>query len=334
MTTGLIRKLAEPLSVMILVLTIISYLNISERTILPDVPKRMEIQSSILNGTMEPPYQYRVMKPLLGKILQSVILPLSGDDEFTHALSYQILNFAVFLGIYVLLYRYLRNFFSVNVCILGMALFAALLPLCITSIWEEGDYITLLLYLAGLSLIFSGKEKFFPLIILAGVFNRDQIIFLLMFYAAFLYSEGRLNDRAARRTALLSVLLWTAGYLSLRLIFGFRESVYTVQHNVSTNINTWRSAAELWAAMILVFAVLSISAFRRSGRFFKFGLFMLIPYTAIYFCLAIVTQLAKFLPAYLILIPMSLQALSGEYTSKNDAEEEPESADTAEGGMP
>lgn len=318
---------------MIIVLAVISYLNISERTILPDVPKRMEIQSSILSGTMEPPYQYRVMKPLLGKILQTAILPFSGDEEFTHALSYQLLNFAVFLGIYVLLYRYLRNFFSANVCILGMALFAALLPLCITSIWEEGDYITLLLYLAGLSLIFSGREKYLPLIFLIGVFNRDQIIFLLMFYAAYLYSEGRLNDRSARMTALLSALLWAAGYLSLRLIFGFRESVYTVQHNVSTNINTWISAAELWTAMILVFVILSISAFRKSGKYFRFGLLILIPYTVIYFCLAIVTQLAKFLPAYLILIPMSLQVLSGEYTAQNNEKEVPKPANT-EGGMP
>ena len=300
----------------------ISCILISERTIFPDVPQRMKIEASILAGTMEPPYQYRVMKPLIGNLLQSALSPFIDDEVSRHAFSYQVMIFFVFLGVYFLFYKFLRNFFTENTCILGLLLLQVVIPLGITSIWEEGDYITLLLYLIGLNLMFSGKEKFLPLVIAVGVFNRDQIIYILFLYAAFLFFNGRIKDKKAFVNAAICVIIWGAGYLLLRNIFGFRESVYTIKHNVTTNINTWKSIAELWIAMISVFAFLSIISYKRSNKFFRFALISLIPYVMIYFLLAIVSQLAKFLPAFLVMIPMSLQVLTNEYTGDPLAETE------------
>lgn len=316
-----VLEIVSPSSIIILMLTIISYLSVSERSIYPDVPKRMELQSSILSGTMEPPYQYRVMKPLLGISVQTILSPFVANEQTRHTVSYQIIIFPVFFGIYFLMYRYLRLFFTRNTSLLGLCLLAALIPLAITSIWEEGDYITLLLYLAGLNLMFTGREKFLPVIFLLGIFNRDQIIFMLFFYAAFLYHENRLSDKRSLNTAAISFVLWLAGYLLLRAVFGFRESAYTFSHNMNTNIQTWKTVTELWAAMILIFALLSIRSFRMSNRFFRAGLVLLILYISLFFFFAIISQLAKFLPAYLILIPMALQLLTGEYTygRKNDA---------------
>ncbi len=306
----------------ILLLTMISYMIISERTIFPDVSQRMKIQESILNGTMEPPYQYRVMKPVLGNFIQAILSPVMTDEAERHVFSYQIIVFIVFLGVYTLFYKFLRNFFSVNASIIGLILLQVVIPLGISSIWEEGDYITLLFYLTGLNLMFSKKEKFLPLVFAVGVFNRDQIIYLLLFYAAFLYYEGRLKDKKAVANAIICFVLWLAGYFLLRYIFGFKESVYTVTHNVTTNINTWKAIVELWIVMVSVFAVLSIISFRRSNKFFRFALVSLVPYVIVYFLFAIVSQLAKFLPAFLIMIPMSLQVLTNEFTGSKDIEPE------------
>lgn len=290
---------------------------VSERTIFPDIPKRMEIERSILDGTMEPPYQYRIMNALAGTGIQKILSPFMQSETERHALSYQIIMFSVFTGIYFLMYSYFRRFFSQGAAVTGMLLFSILLPLSITSIWEEGDYITLLIYLAALNMMFSGKEKWLPLLIAIGMINRDQIIFILAFYLAFLYHEGRLKDKKAWMTVILSAAAGAAVYILLRLIFGFRETVYTVAHNTSSNFSLWKSIVELWIVMISVFAVLSIASFRKSNRFFRAGLVSLIPYCIIFFLLAIITQLAKFLPAYLILIPMTLQKLTGEYTGIN-----------------
>lgn len=322
MNTRDLNKLLKPEVLVILLLTMISYMIISERTIFPDVSQRMKIQESILNGTMEPPYQYRIMKPVLGNFLQTVLSPVMIDAAERHVLSYQIIVFLVFLGIYALFYRFLRNFFSVNASIIGLILLQVVIPLGISSIWEEGDYITLLFYLIGLNLMFSKKEKFLPLVFAVGVFNRDQINYLLLFYAAFLFYEGRLKDKKAIMNAVFCVVVWLAGYLLLRYIFGFKESVYTVTHNVTTNINTWKAIVELWIVMVSVYAVLSIISFRRSNKFFRFALVSLIPYVVVFFLFAIVSQLAKFLPAFLILIPMSLQVLTNEFTENADTEPE------------
>ena len=300
----------------------ISCMLISERTIFPDIPQRMKIEASILGGTMEPPYQYRVMKPVIGNLLQSVLSPFMKDEVLRHAFSYQLMIFFVFLGVYFLFFKFLRNFFTENTCMLGLLLLQVVIPLGISSIWEEGDYITLLLYLIGLNLMFTGKEKFLPVVIAVGVFNRDQIIYILFLYAAYLFYEGRIKDKRAFLNAAICAVVWLAGYLILRNIFGYKESVYTIKHNVTTNINTWKSIAELWIAMISVFAFLSIVSYKRSNRFFRFALMSLIPYVMIYFLLAIVSQLAKFLPAFLVMIPMSLQVLTNEFTGGSQAESE------------
>ncbi len=300
----------------------ISCMLISERTIFPDIPQRMKIEASILGGTMEPPYQYRVMKPVIGNLLQSVLSPFMKDEVLRHAFSYQLMIFFVFLGVYFLFFKFLRNFFTENTCMLGLLLLQVVIPLGISSIWEEGDYITLLLYLIGLNLMFTGKEKFLPVVIAVGVFNRDQIIYILFLYAAYLFYEGRIKDKKAFLNAAICAVVWLAGYLILRNIFGYKESVYTIKHNVTTNINTWKSIAELWIAMISVFAFLSIISYKRSNKFFRFALLSLIPYVMIYFLLAIVSQLAKFLPAFLVMIPMSLQVLTNEFTGESQAESE------------
>lgn len=315
LTIPLKKKFSADVGLVLLLLTLISTIIVSERTVFPDVPKRIEIEKSILDGTMEPPYQYRIMKTLSGSAIQFIISPFVENEITRHTLAYQILLFLTFSFVYALMYSYFRRFFSEGASITGLFLFIILIPLSITSIWEEGDYITLLFYLAGLSLMFSGREKWLPLLIAVGEINRDQIIFLLAFYAAYLYLENRLWDRRAWLTMLLSVAAWLSVYLLLRLIFGFKVSVYTIAHNVSSNISLWKQILELWIVMVSVFAVLSIASFKKSSRFFKAGLISLIPYIMIFSVLAIITQFAKFLPAYLILIPMALQKLTGEYTT-------------------
>lgn len=317
-----LTRLLRPHVLVIILLTMISCMLISERTIFPDVPQRMKIEASILGGTMEPPYQYRIMKPLLGSLMQSALTPFIDDEVTRHVFAYQLMVFVVFLGVYSLFYKFLRLFFTVNTCILGLLLLQVVIPLGISSIWEEGDYITLLFFLVGLNLMFSGKEKFLPIVFAIGIFNRDQTIYLLFFYAAFLFYEGRIKDRKAIVNTVICVVLWAAGYLLLRYIFGFKESVYTVKHNVSTNINTWKTIVELWIVMISVFAMLSVISFPRSNRFFRLALISLIPYVIIFFLLGIVSQLAKFLPAFLVMIPMSLQVLTNEFTGDVHAEPE------------
>lgn len=316
MISEISKSKIRPVYFIVLLLTLISFQIVSVKTIQPDVKKRIQLQDTILSGQMEPPYQYRIMKPVLGYTLQTFLSPFIKDKIKSHILSYRIILFFVFLGIYFLFYKFLKRFFSENTCIIGLLLLQIVIPLGITSIWEDGDYYTLLFYLIGLNLIFSGKDLLLPFVIFIGEFNRDQIIFLLVFYCIYLFENKKLFNRRSILIVILSVILWAGAYYSMRLIFGFKESIYTVAHNLHSNRSAWELILELWIAQVFIYVILSVKSYKRSSLFFKGCLLSLIVYFGIFFFNGILSQLAKFLPAYLILIPMSLQYITGEYTGK------------------
>ena len=304
-----------PVFFIILLLTLISFEIVSKNTIQPDPLRRIRIQDSILTGQMEPPYQYRIMKPVLGLTLQTVISPFVKDKVKLHILSYRIIIFIVFLFIYYLFYKFLQNFFSEKTCMLGLLLLQIVIPLGITSIWEDGDYYTLLFYLIGLNLMFSGRDIYLPIVIFLGEFNRDQIIFLLVFYLIFLYGNKELFRQRNIGIIITSIILWLIAFYSMRFYFGFKESVYTFAHNLHSNRSALTLIIELWISQIIIFVIMSIRSFNRSSIFFRGCLISLAVYGIMFFFNGILSQLAKFLPAYLILIPMSLQYMTNEYTS-------------------
>lgn len=297
---------------LILLLTMISSQIISDRTIQPNVARRMNIQDSILAGQYEAPYQYRILKSLLGEVTEYFVSSVVQDPVRSHIISFHILIFLVFLGIFSLMYFYLRLFFSVYVCMTGMLLLQIVIPLGITSIWEEGDYFTLLFFLIGFNLMFRSKEYLIPVVVLIGVLNRDQIIYILAFYVAFLIGEKRLFSKKGITVILVSLIAYFVTYYSMRLYFGFKINHYVTEIQTSTNIDHWDSILGLWVEQVFVFVILCIISYKKSSTFFRLSLLSLILYVVIFFFNSILSQVAKILPAYLILIPMSLQTLSGE----------------------
>lgn len=301
---------------LILLLTLISSQIISDRTIKPNVPFRINFQDSILAGEKEAPYQYRIVKPVLGATIQKFVRKFQSDPIKSHIIAYHILIFFVFLGVFTGFYYYLKLFYSDNVCMLGLVMLQIVIPLGITSIWEEGDYITLLFYVTAFNLMFRKKDIYLPLVIALGTLNRDQIVFFLVFYTIFLMDQKRLFTGKG----ILIIVLCLAGYLisyfGMRLYFGFKVNPYVMEIQTSTNTYHWKAIMGLWAEQVFIYVILSIIAFKKMTLFFKLSLLSLILYVVIFFFNSILSQVAKILPAYLILIPMSLQTLTGETMKK------------------
>ncbi|MEZ4824367.1 MAG: hypothetical protein R2942_19000 [Ignavibacteria bacterium] len=153
-------KIFKPAYLIILLATMIVFQIISDRSVFPNVPLRMQIQNDILSGEMEPPYQYRIIMPLLGYSLQQIIVPFISNPVKVHTLSYQIILFFCFFGIFYQFYIFLKRFFTDQTCMLGILLLAIVIPLGITSYWEDGDYYTLFFYALGLNLIFDRKDYY------------------------------------------------------------------------------------------------------------------------------------------------------------------------------
>lgn len=304
--------------VIIVFLSLISFQTVSLFSLFPNVPLRMELQNSIFQGTMEPPYQYRILNPAIAYPIQQIISIVIKDESTAHVFSYQLTSFFILLGIYFLFYLFLINFFTEKTCIIGLMLLYLVMPLGITGVWgEDEDYLTVLFYLIGLYLIFNSKEKYLPLVIATGTFNREQIIFLLAFYSCYALSQNRLFKKETIIIILLSIVSWIGVIYLLRLLFGFKQTKYTVDWNVSENIRIIKSIIVLWSVMVLPFVILCILAFKKSSNFFKYSFISIGIYIILFFFNGFLSQMTKFIPAYLILIPMSLQYLFKEHTGRD-----------------
>lgn len=169
----------QPLLILIITLAFISTWYVYNTVIAPNVDARIQFAANILAGRSKPPYQYRVLKPLVASALQILISPLIHSAHTQHIVSYSAIVLASFLSIFYLFYSFLRNFFTVKTAIIGILLLQVVIPLSVTGYFMIGDFITLLFYLIGFNLIWRRKDIYLPLVIGLATLNREQMIFLV-----------------------------------------------------------------------------------------------------------------------------------------------------------
>lgn len=298
-------------------LALISTWYVSRTVIIPQVDERIELTNRILSGEQSPPYQYRLLKPILGRAFETAISPLIGDRRWQHIIAYGLLTFMTFLGIFPSFYSYLQRDFSGTTPLIGVLALQVVIPLSITGYYMEGDFVNLLFYIIGLSLIRQEKDEYLPVLVGLGALNREQFVFILIWYFAYSIGQKRLTLRRVL-LASASLLVWFAVYIGIRMYFGFKPSQYTIALHMASNTNMgvlFTSILPLWISNVAGFVILSILAFRKSNAFHRLSFLSLLVYVALFFVNGNMWELAKFLPAYLIMIPMSLQTLTGEFIS-------------------
>lgn len=300
----------KPVYFIIILLTLISSKIVDKEILSPDILTRVEVQNNILTGQIEYPYQYRVLKPVMGFVLQKIMRIFVNNTYRAHLYAFEIITVFAFLLLFSCFYLFLKMFFSDTSCIIGLLLLQVVIPLSITSVWQEGDFYNFIFFTIGFLLMFKSKDYLLPLVFAIGFSNREQIIFLFVFYIAYLISQNKLKQKKSLIVIALSVIACAAVYFALRWKFGYK---YTeVNYNTMRNTENIGLVIQLWSAQVLIFAILSVKAFKSSSKFFKLGLISLGAYFILYFFYGYMAELAKFLPAYLILIPMSLQIITGE----------------------
>lgn len=310
------RKIRPPVFILILILTLISTVYVSVTVVGPNAAVRIRHEERILSGQMEAPYQYRILQPLISRGLQTLAAPFVPSREMRHILAYALLDYLVFAGIFFAFYVLLKRSAPTDAsALLGLALLQVVVPLSVTGYDVNGDFITLFFYLLGLNLAFSGREGYLPLVIGIAALNREQIIFLVVFYLAYRAGHPKGMDGRAIRAVILSLAAFLLAFLAVRFHFGFRVSPATPQLHIALNTDSQNlpHIVLFWLAQAAGFAALCALAFKRSIRYFKLGFISLGAYAALFFFNGNLWEMAKFLPAYIVLIPMGLQALTGEY---------------------
>ena len=182
----------------------------------------------------------------------------------------------------------------------------------------EGDFFTVLFYLISLILIMRKKDVYLPFVILLSAINREQTIFIALLYGLYLYSQKEL---VGKRLIMLFVCAATylVVFLGIRLGFGLRPSQYTFLLHLSNNTditNLVGMILPLWTAEVFGLVILSSMAYVKSNRFFKLSFISLILYFFLFLINGNLWELGKFLPAFVILIPITLQLFTGEFVKE------------------
>jgi hypothetical protein len=295
-------------------LTLSSTWYVFKHVIQPNVEARRRLVERVVEGSAEAPYQYRILHPLLGRTLEER-LGSSLGVEWRHAAAYGSLALACFAGIYGLFHAWLRTLFSPTVALLGTAMLALPVPLAVTGYFVEGDFINLLAFVLGFWLMERGRDAWLPLVIGLATLNREQSAYLVVLYAAHLAAQRSLGHRRAQVLLAGSAVAFLVVFLGVRAAYGPRPHPYGVAFNLAHNSSP-RTVREvilpLWLSVVVGPAVLAGLAFRRTTVFFRWALLALGPYLVLFVLNGILIELAKFLPAFLVLIPMALQTLTGE----------------------
>ena len=294
-----------------ILLSIVSTSHVYTRIIYPYADVRIDFTQRILANEHFPPYKYRVLKPALYSVIQT-ILPIE-SERTRHIVSWIILVFVVFWLTFFLFYRFLEQMFPWPWPVIGLLFLYFIIPSTITGGYGAiGDFITLLFYIIGLILIFKHKDNLVPFVVAMGAFNREQIIWLIVFHFAYLVHTHRLIK--CYPTLVWSIIAYGIVFLGLRFGLGWDESKYTFELQVAKNLNMlniFNRTIPIWLHIqIEVLFVLSIMVWSRSNKFFRISLLSLPVYIIFWFFFSNFWEMAKFLPALLILIPMSLQGLT------------------------
>lgn len=300
----------RPVYFIIVILTLICFKVFEDRVVEPNASMRISIQSSILKGNAETQYKYSILQPAAGLVLQKLIYFVVHNSIKAHLYSYKILNLLVFLLIFILFYIFLKNFFTDKVCMVGLLLLGIVIPSTVNGYWIESQYYNLLFFITGLILIIRSKDYLLPLVFAAGMLNSGAILFLIIFYIAHLISENKIHLTRSYFLISLCLISSIVVYYAVRLKFG----TGTGEEEIS-NLNIFLNPGlliQLWAGILFVFIFLSIKSFKKSSVFFKLGLYSLLLYLLLCILSGNLYEPGAYLPAFLILIPMSLLTLTGE----------------------
>src|SRR5262249_41382394 len=87
---GVGRLLTRALLTVSLLLATLSTGYVGERLIVRFAPERITFVQEILSGQAEPPYRYRVLKPLIGESIGYLIAPVVHSPIARHVVAYSL----------------------------------------------------------------------------------------------------------------------------------------------------------------------------------------------------------------------------------------------------
>lgn len=295
--------------IIIIILSLISYKVVDTRTLSKDnINYRIQLQSSILKGEINTYNQHGIFTVAAIYVMQKTMYVVFHNSQKAYSYAVQIFNFLVFLIIYFCFYKFLQIHFSEVYSVLGILLLGLSVPLAVSGAWPESDFLNLALYIIGFWMMFRSKDLALPVVFLIGMMNGIQILFLFVFYLIYLYSCGKLSSVKSYvviASVIVSVLVaaMAAGKI-------FNMNIFRFENYLMLNVSNAGLILQLWMAEFFILLIMAIKGFRYSSSFFRISLCTLLIFFILFLIFGKMNETGRFLPALLILIPMSLNYFS------------------------
>jgi hypothetical protein len=239
---------------------------------------------------------------------------ITGADPYLMFLGSEIVFIFASLAI---LHLYLRRWYDAGTSIGGTLALAACLPLTFTNTWAHPDtFPDLFLFTAGCYAVAARRDLLLAGVLLAGMFNRETMGFVLVLWLLEHRSEWRRPDVLVRGASL--GLLCVAVYVGLRWARGFEHyEMWMVPRNLEymkvlpagfdpyTRIAGW-----FWLVLLVVpgwFAVES-AVRRNSPPFFKSAVVTAGLLVLVAWLFAAIIETRVFVPALPLLLPGAIGA--------------------------
>jgi hypothetical protein len=295
---------------------------------------RGALHASILDGTAESPYRYRVLVP---RLLDPFIArgpgggPSPGSFDATFRLYFVVAVALILVGLAVVC----RQFVAGGLAFAGPLLLAATVPIALRDHhyqpWSllEPVFICVAIVLA---LRGTGPAGAVLLTVVATLNRETAFVIPLVFLAVAAYDSWADRRFEPRRfaTAAGCAAAWLLTFLALRWLLGRAPSV-DVDAMVAFNrrsealrVAARNTALFLGPTILLVAAALA--GRRAPGRLCAIALVVIPPYALSVYLYGVWAEVRLWLPLFPILLPLGLTALDGEGAPARPRREVPESS--------
>ena len=197
---------------------------------------------------------------------------------------------------------------------LGVALLAAITPIAYLPFLQESNVIPQLFFLVGLWAIRARKFWLVAVLVFAGTFAKETIIFIIPFFFLSGWRPGR-RWRALTETGALAII-WGAAFIITRYGFcdGANSSLWQLPHNVSALARYFsiNPIINPYIFYIPFFGALWIMAFikqKQKPLFFQPVPAFVIIFMVAHFLFGWPQETRIILPLAFLVIPSSLMAL-------------------------
>ncbi len=276
----------------------------------PNFEPRLALHRQIIDGSAPSPYRYRILAPLISEALRHGFVHVVPEkNAFLSA--YAVFDFAALFFSVMLLFVYLRQWFSREQALVGTLFAAATMPMALRDhYYQPWSLLDAGFFAAGLLCIFRKRLALLAIVIALASINRETAVFIpLSFLLAGIdpKSKGRIERRAAVLFAGY-LGIWAIAFFGLRYILGAAPNIETVGGLFSRNL----VPRELFRAVVhagLLFGafwVFAAAGFRHAPSFVRRMTFIVPLYLVTVMLWSVWYEVRLLVTLYPIVIPLGL----------------------------